>query len=91
MLFGVCLTRLTCRPAVCVLQWHLWGELVSPADPLIQIELVGLLYMCYNGVSGAKSRELHLLGAVWHSSEPEALLHLEGGLEAAAANDSEED
>ena len=47
--------------------------------------------MCYNGVSGAKSRELHLLGAVWHSSEPEALLHLEGGLEAAAANDSEED
>lgn len=43
--------------------------------------------MCYNGVSGAKSRELHLLGAVWHNSEPETLLHFEGGLEAAAAND----
>ena len=72
-----------------VLQWRLWGEVVSPAYS--NCELVGLLYMCYNGVSGAKSRELHLLGAVWHSSEPEALLHLEGGLEAAAANDSEED
>ena len=54
-------------------------------------ELVGLLYMCFNGVSRAKSRKLHLLRAVWHSSEPEALLHFEGGLEAAAANDSEED
>lgn len=47
--------------------------------------------MCYDGVSGPKSRELHLLGAVRLGSEPEALLIFEGGLEAAAANDSQED
>ena len=47
--------------------------------------------MCCNGVSGAKSRELHMLGAVRVGSEPEALLVFEGGLEAAAANDSQKD
>ena len=47
--------------------------------------------MCYNGISGPKSRELHMLGAVRLGSEPDALLVFEGGLEAAAANDSQKD
>jgi hypothetical protein len=47
--------------------------------------------MCSNGVPGAKSRELHMLGAMRLSSESEALLFVEGGLEAAAANDPQED
>ena len=69
-----------------MLQWRLWGEVVLAAYS--NCELVGLLYMCYNGVSGHSCVDCEI---VWHCSEPEALLHLEGGLEAAAANDSEED
>jgi hypothetical protein len=48
-------------------------------------------HVCRNDVFGAESWELHLLGTVRLGYQSEALLFFEGGLETAAANDSQED